>query len=94
LSEFDSKQIISKFSENVWIVRLPPLKTSAERTVYITDELKNELPTGKLFPNVHNTHTLELRFNKAFKNHLKDFDERGNVQTHNFRVSKATHMSE
>jgi integrase len=35
-----------------------------------------------------------MRFDRAFKKYLKNFDARGNVQTHNFRVSKATHMSE
>jgi hypothetical protein len=58
---------------------LPPLKTSAERTVYITEDLKNELPKGRLFPDITNTNTLELRFGNAFRKHLKGFDKRGNI---------------
>ena len=82
--------------KGLYVVSLPALKTAARRTVVITkdlyDKLKLKTSRGRLYPELTDVHTLEVRMCSAFDKHLKGFDPRGPVRSHNFRASKATHM--
>jgi hypothetical protein len=78
--------------KNAITVILPPRKTSQKRIVYISKELADKIPDGRLHPEITDASVLKERLRKAFIRYLPDFDNRGPIRTHNFRVSRATEL--